>query len=236
MGGGGLSAARGVSAPVGCLVLGECLLRGRGLVPGVSGPRGVGVSALGEGVCSRGDECLVQGGCLVETPRTATAAGGTHPTGIYYCLCMVSGNDECADENATFFIGIIADVQYADVDDGHNYSRTKGRYYRNSVNLLTEAIKCWNNMSAKPSFMFQLGDLIDGHNRRQEGMSRLAWDKITGVLSSFDGNVYHTCGNHEYYNFTHKQIAKLLPAMTLSGSKDPDTDGRNQSSEDKIQF
>ena len=124
-----------------------------------------------------------------------------------------------------FSFGIIADVQYADVDDGHNYSRTKGRYYRNSVNLLTEAIKCWNNMSPKPSFMFQLGDLIDGHNRRQEGMSRLAWDKITGVLSSFDGNVYHTCGNHEYYNFTHKQIAKLLPAMTLSGSKDPDTDG-----------
>ena len=123
-----------------------------------------------------------------------------------------------------FSFGIIADVQYADIDDGHNYSRTKGRYYRNSVNLLADAIKCWNNMSPRPSFMFQLGDLIDGHNKRQ-GMSHLSWDKITGVLSSFDGNVYHTCGNHEYYNFTHKQIAKLLPAMTLSGSKDPDTDG-----------
>ena len=34
--------------------------------------------------------CLVPGGsglggCLVETPRTATAAGGTHPTGMHSC-------------------------------------------------------------------------------------------------------------------------------------------------------
>ena len=71
-----------------------------------------------------------------------------------------------------FSFGIIADVQYADIDDGHNYTRTKGRYYRNSVNLLTEAIKCWNNMSPKPSFIFQLGDLIDRHKRRQEGRSQ----------------------------------------------------------------
>ena len=33
----------------------------------------------GEGVCSRG-------GCLVETPLMATAAGGTHPTGVHSCL------------------------------------------------------------------------------------------------------------------------------------------------------
>ena len=25
-------------------------------------------------------------GCLVETPRTATAEGGTHPTGMHSCL------------------------------------------------------------------------------------------------------------------------------------------------------
>ena len=47
----------GGSAPVGCLV------------PGGSAPEG---SALG--------------GCLLETPpRTATAAGGTHPTGMHSC-------------------------------------------------------------------------------------------------------------------------------------------------------
>ena len=76
-----LSVHRGV-----CLLPGGCLLRWGGLVRrcllpghlvrggcllpvGVPGPRGV---------WSRG--------CLVETPRTATAAGGTHPTGMHSCL------------------------------------------------------------------------------------------------------------------------------------------------------
>ena len=47
----------------------------------------------GRGVCSRGvpgpGGCMVQGvsapGGPVETPRTATAAGGTHPTGMHSC-------------------------------------------------------------------------------------------------------------------------------------------------------
>ena len=46
--------------PGGCLVLGVP-------DPGGAGPRG----------------CLPLGGYLVETPRMATAAGGTHPTGMH---------------------------------------------------------------------------------------------------------------------------------------------------------
>ena len=57
----------GVSAPGG----GVCS-------QGVSAPGGV--SALG-GVCSRGGQ--VPGG---DPPGTATAAGGTHPTGMHSCL------------------------------------------------------------------------------------------------------------------------------------------------------
>ena len=40
-----------------------------------------GVPGPGRGVSAPGG-----GGCLVETPRTATAAGGTHPTGMHSCL------------------------------------------------------------------------------------------------------------------------------------------------------
>ena len=47
-----------------CSQGGGCLLRG--------------VSARGDGVCFRGV-------CLVETPPTDTAAGGTHPTGMHSC-------------------------------------------------------------------------------------------------------------------------------------------------------
>ena len=50
------------------------------LLPGVPGPGG-GVS------CSRGRGLPGSGGCLVETPPgTATAAGGTHPTGMHSCV------------------------------------------------------------------------------------------------------------------------------------------------------
>ena len=123
-------------------------------------------------------------------------------------------------ETLLFSFGIIADVQYADVDNGQDYKKIKHRYYRNSINLLKDAIKDWNSMSPKPSFMFQLGDLIDGHNRRHQGMTQSSWKRAMGALSEFDGEVYHTFGNHEYYNFTHKEIAELLPSMTLFRNED----------------
>ena len=46
----------------------------------------------GGGVLPRGGGCFL-GGCLVETPLPgmATAAGGTHPTGMHSCfLCCMS--------------------------------------------------------------------------------------------------------------------------------------------------
>ena len=62
----------GVSATGGCLVQGGVCSRG------VPGPKG--------GSAPRGD-AWSWGVCLVETipPRTATAAGGMHPTGMHSC-------------------------------------------------------------------------------------------------------------------------------------------------------
>ena len=69
----------------GCLLLGGCLLQGGCLVQGVPGPRGVstpGTVPGPGGVCSGGH-------ALRQTPppgETATAADGTHPTGMHSCL------------------------------------------------------------------------------------------------------------------------------------------------------
>ena len=55
---------------------------------GVPAFRG-GCLVWGEGVCSGGVPAPGEGGLLgglMETPRTATAAGGTHPTGMHSCL------------------------------------------------------------------------------------------------------------------------------------------------------
>ena len=49
---------------------------------------------MSTGVClSTGLGVPVSGGCLVQTPPTATAAGGKHPTGMHSCLkCNISNN------------------------------------------------------------------------------------------------------------------------------------------------
>ena len=59
------------------LVLGGCLLPGR-RVPAPGG----WVPGLGSGGCG----CPLPGGCLVETPQMATAAGSAHPTGMHSCI------------------------------------------------------------------------------------------------------------------------------------------------------
>ena len=54
---------------------------GGGLIRGVPGPRGV---------CSRGG--VVSQHALRQTPpgETATAADGTHPTGMHFCFKLIS--------------------------------------------------------------------------------------------------------------------------------------------------
>ena len=58
---------------------------------GVSGPKGgclvQGGAAPRGGVCSRG--MSAPGGAWWRLPRTATAAGGTHPTGMHSYLYLV---------------------------------------------------------------------------------------------------------------------------------------------------
>ncbi|VDH96727.1 manganese-dependent ADP-ribose/CDP-alcohol diphosphatase [Mytilus galloprovincialis] len=39
--------------------------------------------------------------------------------------------------------GVVADLQYANIEDGYNWNGTKMRYYRSSLNLLQKAMKDW---------------------------------------------------------------------------------------------
>ena len=66
------------------MLTGVCLFTG-----GVPGPGRV-MPSPGGGMLPRGvpppEGVSAFGGCLVETPLTATSAGGTHPTGMHSCL------------------------------------------------------------------------------------------------------------------------------------------------------
>ena len=41
-------------------------------------------------------------------------------------------------------IGVIADVQYVDQEDGFDFSGVQRRRYRNSIEVLRRAVKHWN--------------------------------------------------------------------------------------------
>lgn len=46
-------------------------------------------------------------------------------------------------EESLFSFGAIADVQYADLDDGWNYNKTYRRYYRAALLKLQRAVDVW---------------------------------------------------------------------------------------------
>lgn len=127
--------------------------------------------------------------------------------------------DDCPEPTPLFTFGVIADIQYADIDDGYNYSRTRRRYYRSSLQLLRNAQESWSESAVKPEFILQLGDIIDGFNKGR-GASDRALDTVLRELSCGPVEVHHVWGNHEFYNFSRSALlrSKLNSTPTTDGS------------------
>ncbi|XP_007257279.2 manganese-dependent ADP-ribose/CDP-alcohol diphosphatase isoform X1 [Astyanax mexicanus] len=103
-----------------------------------------------------------------------------------------------------FSFGVIADIQFADKDDGFNFLRTRKRFYRNSLQILKNASRCWEEEEEperRPAFILQLGDIIDGFNRELSASER-ALQTVLDEFSSCSAKVHHVWGNHEFYNFS----------------------------------
>merc|ERR1719228_3121648 len=64
-------------------------------------------------------------------------------------------------------IGVIADVQYVDQEDGFDFSGVQRRRYRNSIEVLRRAVKHWNGIG-NVALVAQLGDLLDVKNTTKE--------------------------------------------------------------------
>lgn len=112
------------------------------------------------------------------------------------------------EKHPNISFGVIADVQYADADDGYDYTKTNRRYYRTALKMLDKAVTYWNyGAKKKPQFVLQLGDAIDGLNKRQNTSDSGLADVLTS-FSKYDGCVYHIWGNHEYYNFSREFLLK----------------------------
>ncbi|KAK0131507.1 Manganese-dependent ADP-ribose/CDP-alcohol diphosphatase [Merluccius polli] len=123
-----------------------------------------------------------------------------------------------------FTFGAIADIQYADIDDGFNYTGTRQRYYRGSLQLLRRAADSWRSAATGGGpasllrFVLQLGDIVDGFNSRQRGASERALDAVLGELDRVGVPVHHVWGNHEFYNFSRDELMRVPAEQRASGS------------------
>ncbi|CAL1534214.1 unnamed protein product [Lymnaea stagnalis] len=100
--------------------------------------------------------------------------------------------------------GIIADVQYADCENGTDFSKTRKRFYRNSLNLLKGATDYWISLEDPISMVLQLGDLIDRNSCfGGKESSTEALNVVLQPLNSLTVPICHVLGNHDLYCFTH---------------------------------
>ncbi|KAA8540756.1 hypothetical protein F0562_024325 [Nyssa sinensis] len=106
--------------------------------------------------------------------------------------------------------GILSDVQYADIPDGHSFLGVP-RYYRHSILVLQRAVRKWNNHQ-KLKFVLQFGDIVDGFCPKDQSLS--AVKKVVDEFETFNGPVHHMIGNHCLYNLPRD---KLLPLLKIPG-------------------
>jgi len=118
---------------------------------------------------------------------------------------MSASSDNTGNPLASF--GLIADVQYADLENGSDFAKTRTRYYRNSLKILEEAVDWWKERNL--SCVVQLGDVIDGKNSACN-QSHTALDTVLSSFKRTGVPVFHMLGNHEFYNFSRDQLRSLL--------------------------
>jgi len=119
------------------------------------------------------------------------------------CQTTIISND-VSEPKCTF--GVLADIQYADVDNDMNFEKTKVRYFRRSIQLVKTAVVDWLAGPKNIQFILQLGDLIDGRNANQ-GTSKSALNTVRKQLTKAGVPVYHILGNHELYNFSRTELS-----------------------------
>mmetsp|Transcript_51748 Transcript_51748/g.76717 ORF Transcript_51748/g.76717 Transcript_51748/m.76717 type:complete len:402 (+) Transcript_51748:34-1239(+) len=105
-----------------------------------------------------------------------------------------------------FAFGVIADVQWADSPDGYNYAKTVKRCYRGALVTLENAVDWWNDLPNSPLFVAQLGDIIDGTNKKL-GQTESALEAAFRHLDRAPCPSVNIVGNHELYNFDRRELA-----------------------------
>ena len=112
-----------------------------------------------------------------------------------------------------FRFGLLADIQYVDMEDKCNFTGTQLRRYRNSLVVADQAMQYFNQHDL--AFVLHNGDIIDhqcafdfdkdAFKPKSEGLDQLA-DVMRILSKSKCDNWHFTIGNHELYNFTREEL------------------------------
>jgi len=117
-------------------------------------------------------------------------------------------------------IGVIADIQYCDKDDGPNFNGTEFRRYRESLNVTKRAAQSFQKEEV--GAIIQLGDAIDGHGK--DNFLKSFNDILTPILTipppkdiGFTPELLppsiprlDVMGNHELYCSSRKDLRTIL--------------------------
>ena len=101
-------------------------------------------------------------------------------------------------------MGLLADIQYAPIDDGHSYSGTP-RYYRNALQVTRHAAQHFQD--APVDLCVHLGDICDG----KCAQDLQAVDDVLEALAVYQhGPMLHIYGNHCLYNMDRPTLQTKL--------------------------
>jgi len=130
---------------------------------------------------------------------------------------------------ALFTFGLVADLQYADADDGTSFAGGDRRAFRASLAKAASAGAAFR--AAGAAVAVQLGDLVDGRavgayspmdpaGSAPEGARAAARAAVAAVLGALEGAaggvpIAHLRGNHENYLLALDEQAALLPLPRL---------------------
>jgi manganese-dependent ADP-ribose/CDP-alcohol diphosphatase len=120
------------------------------------------------------------------------------------------GGDQQQQQQPCFTIGLIADIQYAPIDDGYSFTGTP-RFYRHALEVAHEAFETFQ--SHQVELVINLGDTIDGKcvvTTEDDGED----DPLQHVIEAFSkyrhGPILHSYGNHCLYNHDRATLKERL--------------------------
>ncbi|KAK9808721.1 hypothetical protein WJX72_002505 [[Myrmecia] bisecta] len=145
----------------------------------------------------------------VAATETGTAHGSIRREEAQASVGATTNTGAC---NKLFSFGIMSDVQYADIPDGHSFHGIP-RYYRGSKHALHRGVTGWIDQDV--DFGMHFGDLIDGYQPKSE--SRAVLQALKAEFARLGKPVYHMLGNHCLYNLPREELNTQLGISGVDG-------------------